>query len=81
MVWSIFVDWKGFFKYQLNVWEAMNLSWARNFTGSLKVVHYDDLVQKLEVVLRNILEFLEFPINEVNAIRICMANNVSHWLN
>lgn len=44
----------------------MNLSWARNFTGSLKIVHYDDLVQHLEAVLRSILEFLEFPINEVS---------------
>lgn len=44
----------------------MNLSWARNFTGSLKIVYYDDLVQRLEVVLRSILEFLEFPINEVS---------------
>lgn len=74
MVWNLFVDWKGFFRYQLNVWEAMNLSWTRNFTGSLKIVHYEDLLQKLEVVLRNILEFLEFPINEVNTIRTGMDN-------
>lgn len=43
----------------------MNLNWARNFTGSVKVVFYDDLVNNIEPVLRSILEFLEFPIDEV----------------
>lgn len=74
-----FADWREFFRNQLNGWEAMNLSWARNFTGSLKIVHYDDLVQGLEVILRSILEFLEFPINEVNQIKLVQIQ-VNHSL-
>lgn len=49
---------------KLKGWELMNLSWARNFTGSIKVVFYDDLVQHTERELRHILEFLEYPVNE-----------------
>lgn len=47
------------------MWEATNLSWARDFTGSIKVVFYEDLVGNLESTLRGILNFLEFPIDEV----------------
>lgn len=43
----------------------MNLSWARNFTGRLKIIYYDDLVADVESALREILSFLNFPIDEV----------------
>lgn len=44
----------------------MNLNWAKNFTGNLKIVFYEDLVHNLEPVLRSILEFLRFPIDEAS---------------
>lgn len=42
----------------------MNLAWARNFTGDVKVVFYDDLVENVERVLREILNFIRRPIDE-----------------
>jgi len=57
-------DWQQFVSNKLKGWEMMNLSWARNFTGSIKVVFYDDLVHHTERELRSILDFLQFPINE-----------------
>ncbi|KAL9872781.1 WSCD family member CG9164 isoform X2 [Glossina fuscipes] len=56
--------WQQFVANKLHGWELMNINWARNFTGNIKIIFYEDLVNKLEPVLRNILEFLEFPINE-----------------
>ncbi|KAH8298687.1 hypothetical protein KR044_008582 [Drosophila immigrans] len=56
--------WQQFVSNKLKGWELMNLSWARNFTGSIKVVFYDDLVHQTERELRSILDFLEFPVNE-----------------
>ncbi|KAH8388106.1 hypothetical protein KR093_011798 [Drosophila rubida] len=56
--------WQQFVSNKLKGWELMNLSWARNFTGSIKVVFYDDLVQHTERELRSILDFLEYPVSE-----------------
>nr|XP_041630633.1 WSCD family member CG9164 isoform X2 [Drosophila kikkawai] len=56
--------WQQFVSNKLKGWELMNLSWARNFTGSLKVVFYDDLVHHTERELRSILDFLQFPVSE-----------------
>ncbi|XP_023031058.1 WSCD family member GA21586 [Drosophila willistoni] len=56
--------WQQFVSNKLKGWELMNLSWARNFTGSIKVVFYDDLVHHTERELRAILEFLEYPVDE-----------------
>ncbi|XP_017050954.1 WSCD family member CG9164 [Drosophila ficusphila] len=56
--------WQQFVSNKLKGWEVMNLSWARNFTGGIKVVFYDDLVHHTERELRSILEFLQFPVNE-----------------
>ncbi|XP_017115150.1 WSCD family member CG9164 [Drosophila elegans] len=56
--------WQQFVSNKLKGWEMMNLSWARNFTGSIKVVFYDDLVHHTERELRSILEFLQFPVSE-----------------
>lgn len=43
----------------------MNLQWARNFTGEVEIIYYDDLVEDVEGVLRQTLKFINFPINEV----------------
>ncbi|XP_034123459.1 WSCD family member GA21586 isoform X4 [Drosophila guanche] len=56
--------WQQFVSNKLKGWELMNLSWARNFTGSIKVVFYDDLVHHTERELRSILDFLQFPVDE-----------------
>jgi hypothetical protein len=45
-------------------WEQTNLSWAKNFTGDIKLIFYDDLVENVEGTVRDVLKFLEFPINE-----------------
>ena len=59
-------DWQQFVTNKLNGWENMNLGWARFFTGDLLIVYYDDLVANSEKILREILSFLEFPIEEVS---------------
>ncbi|XP_055844365.1 WSCD family member CG9164 [Episyrphus balteatus] len=56
--------WQQFVTNKLNGWENMNLGWARFFTGDLLIVYYDDLVANSEKILREILSFLEFPIEE-----------------
>ncbi|XP_037939203.1 WSCD family member CG9164 [Teleopsis dalmanni] len=56
--------WQQFVTNKLKGWELMNISWARNFTGQVKVVFYDDLVNEIKNILREILTFLEYPINE-----------------
>lgn len=43
----------------------MNLQWARNFTGEVEIIYYDDLVEDVEGILRQTLKFINFPINEV----------------
>lgn len=67
-VFDIFVitpDWTQFVKNKLWAWEQTNLSWAKNFTGEVKLVFYDDLVENVEGTLRSVLKFLKFPINDV----------------
>lgn len=51
---------------KLWAWEQMNLQWARNFTGEVEIIYYDDLVEDVEGILRQALKFINFPINEVN---------------
>lgn len=43
----------------------MNIQWAKHFTGEVHVVYYDDLVDNTDAVLRSILDFINFPINQV----------------
>lgn len=62
----LFLDWQQFVTNKLWSWEQMNLQWAKNFTGSVKIVYYDDLVDNVESTLRSILKFISFPTNEVN---------------
>ncbi|XP_053950898.1 WSCD family member CG9164 [Anastrepha ludens] len=56
--------WTQFVLKSLKMWEATNLSWARDFPGNVKVVFYEDLVGDLEKTLRGVLNYIEFPINE-----------------
>lgn len=56
--------WQQFVTNKLNGWENMNLGWSRFFTGDLLIVYYDELVANTEKILREILNFLEFPIEE-----------------
>lgn len=42
----------------------MNLAWARNFTGDVKIIFYDDFVEHVETKLRDILHFIKFQIDE-----------------
>ncbi|XP_037049867.1 WSCD family member AGAP003962 [Bradysia coprophila] len=56
--------WQQFVTNKLWAWEQMNLQWARNFTGEVEIIYYDDLVEDVEVVLRQALKFIKFPINE-----------------
>ncbi|XP_053691158.1 WSCD family member AAEL009094 [Sabethes cyaneus] len=56
--------WTQFVKNKLWAWEQTNLSWAKNFTGEVKLIFYDELVENVEGTLRSILNFLQFPINE-----------------
>lgn len=42
----------------------MNLEWVRNFTGEVKIVFYDELVNDVEKILRDILNFIQRPIEE-----------------
>lgn len=44
----------------------MNIQWAKNFTGDVHIVYFENLVENVDGTLRGILEFLNFPLNEVN---------------
>lgn len=67
-----FADWQQFVTNKLWAWEQMNLQWAKNFTGDVHIVYFEDLVQNVDGTLRGILEFLHFPINEVFYVpKIC----------
>lgn len=59
------LDWQQFVTNKLWAWEQMNLQWAKNFTGDVQIVYYDDLVDNVDGMLRSILKFIDFPINEV----------------
>lgn len=69
-------DWQQFIAKKLWAWEQMNIQWAKHFTGDVLVVYYDDLVDNTDVVLRSILDFINFPINQV--IRFSIIK-VSAW--
>uniref|UniRef100_A0A182KGN2 Sulfotransferase domain-containing protein n=1 Tax=Anopheles christyi TaxID=43041 RepID=A0A182KGN2_9DIPT len=56
--------WTQFVKNKLWAWEQTNLSWAKNFTGEVKLVFYDDLVENVEGTLRSILKFLNHSTDE-----------------
>jgi Sulfotransferase domain len=49
---------------KLHAWEQTNLSWGRNFSGPVLIVYYEDLVDNVEKTLREILKFIDFPVDE-----------------
>uniref|UniRef100_A0A1B0CIB8 Putative beta-16-n-acetylglucosaminyltransferase n=1 Tax=Lutzomyia longipalpis TaxID=7200 RepID=A0A1B0CIB8_LUTLO len=56
--------WEQFVRKQLMAWELMNVGWAKNFTGPIKIIFYDKLVDDVEGTLRDVLHFLKWPIDE-----------------
>lgn len=53
-----------FVKTKLLAWEQTNLSWGLDYTGDVLIIYYENLVDNVEKTLRDILNFIEFPINE-----------------
>lgn len=56
--------WLRFVTNKLNTWEATQLYWKKNFTGDVLIVYYENLVDNVEKTLRDILNFIDFPIDE-----------------
>lgn len=55
----------------------MNITWTTLFPRPLKVIHFKDLVQDTERTLREILEFLDIPVNE--ELMACTLVHKSGW--
>jgi hypothetical protein len=49
---------------KLHAWEQTNYFWGLNFTGDVLIVYYEDLVDNVEKILRDILNFINYPIDE-----------------
>lgn len=49
---------------KLHAWEQTNLSWGLNFNGPVLIIYYEDLVDEVEKTLRDILKFIDYPIDE-----------------
>lgn len=49
---------------KLHAWEQTNLSWGLNFIGPVLIIYYEDLVDDVEKTLRDVLKFIEHPVNE-----------------
>lgn len=60
------LDWQQFVTDKLWTWEQTNLDWGKNFTGPVEIVHFEKLVENVEGSLRRLLQFLDFPIDEVS---------------
>ncbi|RZF42387.1 hypothetical protein LSTR_LSTR004195 [Laodelphax striatellus] len=56
--------WHQFVVEKLSSWKNMNLDWVRNFDGPTHVVLYENLVQNVESTLRELIEFIQLPIDE-----------------
>lgn len=61
----LYLDWQQFVTNKLWAWEQMNVAWAKGFTGDVKIVYYNDLIENLETRLREIINFINYPIDEV----------------
>lgn len=68
-MWFDLIDWQQFVTNKLWAWEQMNLQWAKNFTGDVHIVYYDDLVDNVDGTLRDILHFLNFPVDKVCGLK------------
>lgn len=51
---------------QIIKWKKTNLDWLSNFTGPILVIFYEDLINELEISLRELIHFIELQINESN---------------
>lgn len=51
-------------KVNLYNWEQTNIFWGRRFGGPVLIIYYEDVVTDIEKTLRDILEFIDFSINE-----------------
>lgn len=67
------IDWNQFVTNKLWTWEQTNLAWAKNFTGDILIVYYDQLVDDVEGTLRDILKFIDFSVDEVRCIYKCLV--------
>ena len=56
--------WQDFVMEKVKDWENMNMDWVRNFQGPLLVIHYQDLVDRLEQELKRVLDFLSVSFTE-----------------
>ncbi|CRL01941.1 CLUMA_CG015069, isoform A [Clunio marinus] len=56
--------WIKFVTTKLHAWEQTNLSWGRNFSGPVLIIWYEDLVDDVEKTIRDVLRFIDYPINE-----------------
>ena len=56
--------WQDFVMEKVKDWENMNMDWVRNFQGPLLVIHYQDLVDRLDQELRRVLDFLSVSFTE-----------------
>jgi hypothetical protein len=61
---SSHLDWQKFVNAKIHGWEQTNLSWGKNFSGPVLIVYYEELVENVEKTVRDILNFIEFPIDE-----------------
>lgn len=66
----VYLDWQQFVTNKLWAWEQMNVAWAKSFDGDVKIVYYHDLIANLETILREIIHFINYPIDEVS---FCIA--------
>lgn len=58
------LEWELFAAGYLDRWAKTNLVWAKRFPRDIKIVHYADLVADVEGTLRDILEFMHYPVDE-----------------
>ena len=59
-------NWRDFVYSQGGEWEAMNLSWMRQFKGPIMVMFYDKLREDVEAELRRTFAFLGLNISQKN---------------
>lgn len=55
----------------------MNLQWAKNFTGDVHIVYYDDLVDNVDGTMRDILKFLNFKYDKVRQTDMCFYQSAT----
>jgi hypothetical protein len=64
LIFLFYLDWQKFVTTKIHGWEQTNLSWGKNFSGPVLIVYYEELVENVEKIVREILNFIEFSIDE-----------------